>query len=1181
MEVLSAYPASPSTPRPLYQSSIFHRRSKAGPETQRAYRRLSLSIRQEQDFDDVMDQGASTSPLGKEPSRRRSTTCGFLPLPSISASPICTPTTSMSSRHMYGDDFPGSSSGTDGYITAPPTPSDSGSSKSHLAPTWVSIPPTPPPKLFRRSVTCVARLPHSPAVSPSASFPASAFPHADPSIISQSAFKRRASAPSMSSYLPIRSASDSATAFVRRRKSKNNAEAIVAASPLRTSFRSRPPSAFYNRAHPMFSISHEVNSDHDDNGDGSGSMDGSAEASSSDQNHASELWHVEKSKDDIRKYHALMELLSTEVRYLMDLRVLVMIYLRQLPTITCRTPSGSTFGRTSSFTATSRTNSYTYLQASSNSSSTTIAEMHGLQPLSAITPEKKDKSSIRYLFTNAEIDQLTRNAEEVLQFHEHVVEEMSCVLTPLGFPMDFVGSSEPSAPSKAALANIEIALSFVATKFATEASRFNAYETFCAGHPEALDIVRRVQNQYVVEWDLYEQRCSSLISELLGPEMSLSNEGGENLARPPLLTPASESGTSTTSTHPKEKKRRSSVSSVEGVVWALRPKLVGGHSDFSVRDKRRLTFLDYLITPVQRICRYPMLLDQLKTGKVFQALSAPRPMGGHDVNVIVQSAAQAMKHVASRVDEARHRHDVALQSSLIVSRISRATPPLPQTGSSSRLTFQFLTPSFLSSLGVCLLAGSLDVMHHHWARPYSNAANINAKYLGAFLYLGGYIILVKVTKGKTYEPKHWFRLSEFELSDSGEDALLPCSFNLSSKGHHFELAAACQREKEAWISAIRESLSHTTTTWVNEPTSSLQSDGKGEPVPSNLDGPFETITSLPTIQSIPDISKNGALPEITDSFLAALATDPNPSKPKYELTTKQDMASRRSSSASMKAIFTPMTSSETDTVVIRRSSPSARMHVDQGLRDVISEPCVTARSHASSREEELFQAPSITRSGPPLRSQSTLSMSRLKKHESVRVLRRKSIIVDSQESFPRKKTAWRAKSLTVKKRPKKLSITSTNSDGDCILFLPTSDTSPIQSPATTVSFPPSTVNSPTRDSTLTPPRPTSDTYQAGERARSVSRPTTIVHNVGGFFRSRPSSPTRSTQSMHIRKHELSSKPSTSTFRRWMKPFHRRTHSAPHDAKPLDPSPVLPEICFGSNLVLTSSPTQLAPSPSSP
>jgi hypothetical protein len=31
---------------------------------------------------------------------------------------------------------------------------------------------------------------------------------------------------------------------------------------------------------------------------------------------------VEKAKDDVRKYHALMELLTTEVSYLADLRAL-------------------------------------------------------------------------------------------------------------------------------------------------------------------------------------------------------------------------------------------------------------------------------------------------------------------------------------------------------------------------------------------------------------------------------------------------------------------------------------------------------------------------------------------------------------------------------------------------------------------------------------------------------------------------------------------------------------------------------------------------------------------------------------------------------------------------------------------------------------------------------------------
>ncbi len=126
-----------------------------------------------------------------------------------------------------------------------------------------------------------------------------------------------------------------------------------------------------------------------------------------------------------------------------------------------------------------------------------------------------------------------------------------------------------------------------------------------------------------------------------------------------------------------------------------------------------------------------------------------------------------MRHVATKVDEARHRHSVALQSSLIVTRISRATPvPSSAQPSSVNATSQSLTPAFLSSLGVCLLAGSLDVMH---SRSYTSITNINAKYLGAFLYLGGYLILVKVVKGKVYEPKHWFRLTDFDVEDVAED----------------------------------------------------------------------------------------------------------------------------------------------------------------------------------------------------------------------------------------------------------------------------------------------------------------------------------------------------------------------------------------------------------------------------
>lgn len=81
---------------------------------------------------------------------------------------------------------------------------------------------------------------------------------------------------------------------------------------------------------------------------------------------------------------------------------------------------------------------------------------------------------------------------------------------------------------------------------------------------------------------------------------------------------------------------------------------------------------------------------------------------------------------------------------------------------------QIVTTDFVKSLGDCLLAGSLDVVHHHHIlHPVSTPVRV--RYLGAFLYLGGYLLLVKVDKAKVYRIKHWFSLASFELVDIPQD----------------------------------------------------------------------------------------------------------------------------------------------------------------------------------------------------------------------------------------------------------------------------------------------------------------------------------------------------------------------------------------------------------------------------
>jgi hypothetical protein len=83
------------------------------------------------------------------------------------------------------------------------------------------------------------------------------------------------------------------------------------------------------------------------------------------------------------------------------------------------------------------------------------------------------KTVTRYLFTHQEVDALTRNAEEILHFHEQFVEELKLAIAPLGFP-DMEPSSKDweskISPDKyrEGIGNVDAGIAVVSTKFATE-----------------------------------------------------------------------------------------------------------------------------------------------------------------------------------------------------------------------------------------------------------------------------------------------------------------------------------------------------------------------------------------------------------------------------------------------------------------------------------------------------------------------------------------------------------------------------------------------------------------------------------------------------------------------------------------------------------------------------------------
>lgn len=387
-------------------------------------------------------------------------------------------------------------------------------------------------------------------------------------------------------------------------------------------------------------------------------------------------------------------------------------------------------------------------------------------------------------------------------------------------------------------------------------------------------------------------------------------------------------------------------------------------------------------------------------------------------------------------------------------------------------------------------------------------------------------------------------------------AMLPCSFKLSSGENHFELAAACQREKDEWLSSIHKALKHTAS-WSNEPTPSYKFDVKGELLPESDDGLSEYPSLLTTIRSIPE-GGNASDLESSEPFFASLrgSTKPKRKRTGYETPPifRQDLPpgpSRRSSSTSVKAIFSPM-ASDTETVVIRRSSQIARIQVDQELQDVISQSCLTARSYAYSHEVELFQAPKTTRSGSA-RSNSAIgmaSMGRLSKHESVRVPRRRT--TDSSESAVSRGASILNGATVGKRSANKLTITALSPE-EYNNSVQIQDLAPSPLPS-----PPSSMSSSSRDRVSSlrvsessqPNVPVSSA--SSTRENTPLTPRSFVRNVRGLFHFRPISPVSpisvivshpSRNSIHPAEHHLAP---LNAIHRWTKDSLRRRPRSVHD-----------------------------------
>ncbi|EIN10896.1 hypothetical protein PUNSTDRAFT_142793 [Punctularia strigosozonata HHB-11173 SS5] len=924
-----------------------------------------------------------------------------------------------------------------------------------------------------------------------------------------------------------------------------------------------------------------LSSDGGERGDDENGSDAEDDVKSREPSEERRAYEREKTRH--RKYHALMELLMTEVGYLQDLRVLVHVYLQQLSALTTRsaTPVALAFTRLPPPPPASHSASGSHSRANSGSrlptpplgsngvtSSPSASATHSPESSPRIAKDK-DKSPAKSLLSAAQTDAIRRNADQLLQFHEWFTFELREAVKLHGFDLE-----DEEAPGRnkepPAIEHIDAAIVAVMTKFTTQASLFNVYQFYCSRQTEAADAVRKLQHTYQTEWDHYEQRCQFLVTRGIEEETRLRKNsescamGGRSNA---VILPDDPPGTDADADFVARRRRRHSTSSLAPVAFTTKSLWNGSAAakpepgGSSRSQASRLCLLDYLVKPVQRICRYPLLFDPLKARKGSNAHAAQNSYAHGELrlpnsltaDIVIESASQAMRHVISMVDEARDRQDVFTKSALIASRISR--PSAATHG---------LSADFMDSLGPCMLAGSLDVMQEH--KEVSSGV-LDVKYLGAFLYAGGYLLMVKAIEGKgksrVYEPRHWFSLVGSDLVDVPEDeALLPCSFCIVVCGRRFNLTAACRHEKQIWMASIRQALT-SEPAWAKEPTSSIHRASKTEaPAPPDDPGSSESGTT-------PDrVRPEGRSPP------------PSSFKERGVDASGQSTPGRRMSATSVKTV-----SSGAEDVLVRRSSAAHRKETNRALADVLSTIISSARFQAETHDEELFRGPK--RPGGVSRTNSTLSMTgmgiaakdRLRGRESVLVARRGSYasdvamlphsgdaIVDYQRM-----TLSRGKSKSAKAQLKKALAISPivvvptelkdNGQHTVDLSRPPASHSPdgstdsediLHAPRSAIDLTYAPVVSPDLDAPIV--------VLPADAAYRPKRTRSMVDNVRDFFASRPSSPSTSLSSIGrpssvVVSSDSPSNPSPSRFR-WLvnRSLRKRVWSNPDVPKQEGSSP---------------------------
>ncbi|CAO0801419.1 unnamed protein product [Mucor circinelloides] len=194
------------------------------------------------------------------------------------------------------------------------------------------------------------------------------------------------------------------------------------------------------------------------------------------------------------------------------------------------------------------------------------------------------------------------------------------------------------------------------------------------------------------------------------------------------------------------------------------------------QQAKKLHFEDYLIKPVQRICRYQLLIKEIIRYTSPQTAE-------YDLwnSVLIE-----MQDIVGEIDNLKLQREMKERTDRFIERLDGDWR---------------ISKRHVSQLGNLLLAGAIEITYSALGQSVSKP-----RYLGCFIFQT-YIIMVRPKKVTSYEPKHWFplRMADFEdLSDI--EGQREHAFVVRCKKHTFAFSASCSQEKQLWVKKLQEAI---------------------------------------------------------------------------------------------------------------------------------------------------------------------------------------------------------------------------------------------------------------------------------------------------------------------------------------------------------------------------------------